>query len=75
MGFDDLRTLRDDLVGGQRVTTGREVPFCMFTDPEPGWIGLSETEAIERGIANLHQPTPYTRRDERSNKTLCKSEM
>jgi pyruvate/2-oxoglutarate dehydrogenase complex dihydrolipoamide dehydrogenase (E3) component len=33
------------------VTTGRQVPFCMFTDPEFARIGLSEAEAKERGIA------------------------
>ena len=27
------------------------MPFCMFTDPEFARIGLSETEAKERGIA------------------------
>jgi len=32
------------------VTTGRQVPFCMFTDPEFARVGLSETEAKERGI-------------------------
>src|SRR3974377_1263266 len=31
-------------------TTGRQVPFCLFTDPEFARIGLSETEAKERGI-------------------------
>jgi pyruvate/2-oxoglutarate dehydrogenase complex dihydrolipoamide dehydrogenase (E3) component len=38
------------LAGGNRVTTGRQVPFCMFTDPELARIGLSETEAKQRGI-------------------------
>ena len=33
------------------MTTGRQVPFCMFTDPEVARIGLSETEAQERKIA------------------------
>jgi pyruvate/2-oxoglutarate dehydrogenase complex dihydrolipoamide dehydrogenase (E3) component len=32
------------------VTTGRQVPFCLFTDPEFARIGLSETEAKSRGI-------------------------
>jgi pyruvate/2-oxoglutarate dehydrogenase complex dihydrolipoamide dehydrogenase (E3) component len=39
------------IAGGHRVTTGRQVPFCMFTDPQFARIGLSETEAKERGIA------------------------
>jgi pyruvate/2-oxoglutarate dehydrogenase complex dihydrolipoamide dehydrogenase (E3) component len=49
--FDDFRIVRDNLAGGHRVTTGRQVPFCMFTDPELARVGLSETEAKERGIA------------------------
>jgi pyruvate/2-oxoglutarate dehydrogenase complex dihydrolipoamide dehydrogenase (E3) component len=50
ISFDDFRVVRDNLTGGHRVTTGRQVPFCMFTDPELARIGLSETEANERGI-------------------------
>lgn len=33
------------------MTTGRQVPFCLFIDPEFARIGLNETEARERGIA------------------------
>jgi len=51
IAFDDHRIVRDNLAGGHRVTTERQVPFCMFTDPEFARIGLSETEAKERGIA------------------------
>jgi pyruvate/2-oxoglutarate dehydrogenase complex dihydrolipoamide dehydrogenase (E3) component len=51
IAFDDFRIVRDNLAGSHRVTTGRQVPFCMFTDPEFARIGLSETEAKERGIA------------------------
>jgi pyruvate/2-oxoglutarate dehydrogenase complex dihydrolipoamide dehydrogenase (E3) component len=50
IAFDDFRVVRDDLAGGARVTTGRQVPFCMFTDPELARIGLSETEAKQKGI-------------------------
>lgn len=48
---DDFRVVRDNLLGGHHVTTGRQVPFCLFTDPEFARIGLSETEARQRGIA------------------------
>jgi hypothetical protein len=51
ISFDDYRVVRDNLLGGHRVTTERQVPFCMFTDPEFARIGLSETEAKRRGIA------------------------
>jgi pyruvate/2-oxoglutarate dehydrogenase complex dihydrolipoamide dehydrogenase (E3) component len=50
IGFDDFRVVRDNLAGKDRVTTGRQVPFCLFTDPELARIGLSETEAQARGI-------------------------
>jgi len=41
----------DFKVVSNRVTTGRQVPFCMFTDPELARIGLSETEAKLRGMS------------------------
>jgi pyruvate/2-oxoglutarate dehydrogenase complex dihydrolipoamide dehydrogenase (E3) component len=48
---NDFRIIHDNILGGQSVTTGRQVPFCMFTDPEFARIGLNETEAKEKGIA------------------------
>jgi pyruvate/2-oxoglutarate dehydrogenase complex dihydrolipoamide dehydrogenase (E3) component len=45
IAFDDFRIVRDNLAGGNRVTTGRQVPFCMFIDPELARVGLSEREA------------------------------
>jgi pyruvate/2-oxoglutarate dehydrogenase complex dihydrolipoamide dehydrogenase (E3) component len=50
VSFDDFRVVRDDLSGRHRVTTGRQVPFCMFTDPELARIGLNETGARAKGI-------------------------
>ena len=47
---DDFAVVSDNIAGGDRVTTGRQVPFCMFTDPELARVGLSETEAKQRGI-------------------------
>jgi len=47
---DDYKVVLVNMGGGNRVTTGRQVPFCMFTDPELARIGLSETEAKKRGI-------------------------
>ncbi len=51
IGFDDFRVVRDNLAGKHRVTTGRQVPFCLFMDPELARIGLNETDARQRGIA------------------------
>lgn len=48
---NDFHIVHDNILGGNRVTTGRQVPFCIFTDPEFARIGLSETEANERGAA------------------------
>ena len=48
---DDVRVIRDNLAGIDRTTTGRLVPFCLFTDPELARVGLSESEAKSRGIA------------------------
>jgi pyruvate/2-oxoglutarate dehydrogenase complex dihydrolipoamide dehydrogenase (E3) component len=47
---DDFRVVRDNILGGNHVTTGRQAPFCLFTDPEFARIGLSETEAKKQGI-------------------------
>jgi pyruvate/2-oxoglutarate dehydrogenase complex dihydrolipoamide dehydrogenase (E3) component len=51
IAFDDFRVVRDNHAGGHRVTTGRLVPFCLFTDPELARVGLDETSAKARGIA------------------------
>ena len=50
-GFDDFRIVRDNLNGGERTTRDRLVPYCMFTDPELGRVGLNESEAQRAGIA------------------------
>jgi pyruvate/2-oxoglutarate dehydrogenase complex dihydrolipoamide dehydrogenase (E3) component len=50
IAFDDFRVVRENLAGRHRVTTGRQVPFCLFTDPELARVGLNETEAKQRGI-------------------------
>ena len=51
ISIDDFRVVHANLTGGNRVTTGRQVPYCLFTDPELAHIGLSETEAEAQGIA------------------------
>jgi len=50
ISVDDFRVVHSNLTGGNRVTTGRQVPFCLFTDPEFARVGLSEKEAKARGI-------------------------
>ena len=51
VSLDDFRVVHSSLTGGNRVTTGRLVPFCLFTDPEFARVGLSENEARARGVA------------------------
>jgi pyruvate/2-oxoglutarate dehydrogenase complex dihydrolipoamide dehydrogenase (E3) component len=51
ISVDDFRVVHDSITCGKRVTTGRQVPYCLFTDPELARIGLSEKEAKAQGIA------------------------
>ena len=51
VSVDDFRVVHDGITGGKRVTTGRRIPFCVFTDPEFARVGLSEKEAQAQGIA------------------------
>jgi pyruvate/2-oxoglutarate dehydrogenase complex dihydrolipoamide dehydrogenase (E3) component len=50
ISFDDFRIVRDNLGGAQRTTAGRQVPSCLFTDPELARVGLDESQAKQRGI-------------------------
>src|SRR5271170_7283810 len=50
VSVDDFRVVRDNLAGGNHVTTGRQIPYTLFTDPELARIGLNEKEAKSRGI-------------------------
>jgi pyruvate/2-oxoglutarate dehydrogenase complex dihydrolipoamide dehydrogenase (E3) component len=51
ISVDDFRVVHANLSGGKRVTTGRQVPFCLFTDPELARVGLSEKDAKAQGIS------------------------
>ncbi|MDB4904925.1 MAG: rclA [Mucilaginibacter sp.] len=57
---NDFNVVAENILGGNRVTTGRQVPFCMFTDPEFARIGLSEKEAKERGISYRLAKIPFS---------------
>jgi len=50
VSVDDFRIVRDNLMGIPRTTTGRQIPYTLFTDPELARIGLTEKEAQARGI-------------------------
>ena len=50
VSYDDYRVLKANLLeGGDATTAGRLVPYTVFTDPQLGRIGTSETEAREAG--------------------------
>jgi len=49
ISYDDYRILRDNLLhNGNRTTAGRPAPYTVFTDPQLGRIGLSETQARDQ---------------------------
>ena len=47
--WNDFRILKENLTGGDTATTGRLMPYTVFVTPELGRVGLTETEARERG--------------------------
>jgi pyruvate/2-oxoglutarate dehydrogenase complex dihydrolipoamide dehydrogenase (E3) component len=51
ISLDDFRVVHANLTGRNRVTTGRQVPYCLFTDPELARVGLNEMEAKARNVA------------------------
>ncbi|MGI4875149.1 MAG: mercuric reductase [Janthinobacterium lividum] len=52
ISYDDFRVVRDNLLHhGHRSAKQRPLPYCVFTDPQLGRIGLSESQAKEKGIA------------------------
>ena len=49
ISYDDFRIIRTNLIeGGNATTDKRPVPYVVFTDPQLGHIGISETEAKEK---------------------------
>ncbi|OON67474.1 mercuric reductase [Hymenobacter sp. CRA2] len=52
ISYDDYRIVRDQLLHGRtRTTRQRPVPYVVFTEPQLGRVGLSETEARKQGVA------------------------
>lgn len=47
--WDDARILESQLVGDGARTTDRIVPYAIFTDPQLGRVGMTETEARRAG--------------------------
>ncbi|QLE44436.1 mercuric reductase [Nostoc sp. C052] len=52
ISLDDYRIIKANLIdGGNRSTSERLVPSCLFIDPELAHVGLTETEARQQGYA------------------------
>ncbi len=50
VSYDDYRVIKSNLIdGGEATTSGRLIPYTVFTDPQLGRVGLSEAEAREQG--------------------------
>ena len=50
IAYDDFRIVRDFIADKPRSTTGRQVPYTLFTTPELARVGLNETQAKRSGM-------------------------
>jgi pyruvate/2-oxoglutarate dehydrogenase complex dihydrolipoamide dehydrogenase (E3) component len=51
IAYNDFTIVWRNLLQGQDLSTkGRPIPYCMFTDPQLGRVGLSETDAKKQGL-------------------------
>ncbi|MDR6942261.1 mercuric reductase [Mucilaginibacter pocheonensis] len=51
ISYNDYTIVYRNLIEKQNLSTNdRPVPYCMFTDPQLGRVGINETEARERGL-------------------------
>ncbi len=51
ISYDDYRIIRQNLLeNGQATIRDRMVPYTVFIDPQLGRVGLSETQAREKGL-------------------------
>jgi dihydrolipoamide dehydrogenase len=61
IAYDDYRILRKNLLEeGNAATTGRPVPYVVFTDPQLGRIGMTEKEAKAAGCKYRVAKIPMT---------------
>jgi pyruvate/2-oxoglutarate dehydrogenase complex dihydrolipoamide dehydrogenase (E3) component len=59
VSYNDFVIVSKNLLEGASLTTkGRQVPYCMFTDPQLGRIGMTEKEATKQGIEFLVAKIP-----------------
>jgi pyruvate/2-oxoglutarate dehydrogenase complex dihydrolipoamide dehydrogenase (E3) component len=51
VSLDDYRIAKSVILGGDRTTHRRLIPYAVFIEPELGRVGLNETDARRQGIA------------------------
>ena len=50
ISYNDFQIVYSNLVEGKNLTTdNRHVPYCVFTDPQLGGVGMTEKEARAKG--------------------------
>ena len=50
IAYDDFRIIRSNVLEKKNASTkDRQVPYCVFIDPQLGRVGLTETEARKQG--------------------------
>lgn len=61
ISYDDFRILRANLLERKSASTmSRQVPYCLFIDPQLGRIGMTENEARMRGCQVRVAKLPMT---------------
>jgi pyruvate/2-oxoglutarate dehydrogenase complex dihydrolipoamide dehydrogenase (E3) component len=59
IAYNDYTIVYRNIVEKAKLSTkGRPVPYCMFTDPQLGRIGISEKQAEEQGLDYLVAKIP-----------------
>ena len=59
IAYNDYVVVANNIIeGGKMSIKDRMIPYCMFTDPQLGRVGITETEAIEQGLDYLVAKIP-----------------
>jgi len=62
ISYNDFQIVYGNLVEGKHLTTeNRLVPYCVFTDPQLGGVGMTEKEARAKGCKLKTGKCPMTR--------------
>lgn len=61
ISYNDYIVLADNLINNtNRSIKNRPLPYCMFTDPQLGRIGITEKEALKQGLKIKVATLPMT---------------